>query len=43
MSKLEIQNLINIYIKQSYWDNNNNAINISNEKNVKLLTVTLII
>ena len=32
MSTLEIQNLINIYIKQSYWDNNNDAINISNEK-----------
>ena len=30
MSTLEIHNLINIYIKQSYWDNNNDAINISN-------------
>ena len=32
MSTLEIQNLINIHIKQSYWDYNNDAINISNEK-----------
>ena len=32
MSTLKIQNLINIYIKKSYWDNNNDAINISNNK-----------
>ena len=32
MSTLEIQNLINIHIKQSHWDNNNDAINILNEK-----------
>ena len=32
MSTLEIHNLINIHIKKSYWDNNNDAINISNNK-----------
>ena len=37
MSALEIQNLINIHIKQSYWDNNNDAINISNEKECEVI------